>query len=174
MSDATATPADRERWTEAITPWLGHRDGVLAAKALDAIGASRSDTALSLLEEVLRGEPAPAELSLAEVALRRLGEFRSERAREVLAGYSRTIPREHPLRIPTQVARLACGDLEPHDEYLATLMKTGPEAGRASVYLAWILDADDVSTASTPQERHRAVEEVRLQITALAGNDPGH
>ncbi len=156
--------SERASWIEAVTPSLSDRDPAIRVRALEVIGASRIATAAATLEKAL----SPEDVALCETAMRQLAAQGTREARSVLERFASRLPPEHLLAIPLQAARLAAGDLAPLKEYLQKLDgERGPDP-KARMYLSWIVDADGLSEATTPEERKRVIAQVEQVIRGRA------
>ena len=151
-------PGTRREWVDAMTVQLLDPDSRIAERALEAIGASLLPGVVPVLEERLhKGNAAEKEL-----ALRHLADNPAPEARQVLSGFLESLEEGDPLWIAAAAAHIASGSRNYLDRYLELLAGEDlRRARRASVYLSWIVEVDEFSTAEDAESRRSAVEALR-------------
>ncbi len=155
---------ERLQWLTRVEPFLADPEPSVRVRALEVIGATRLPAALPHLERWLR----PEEAILCETALHQLSLQPTHAVRVVLERFATKLPSGHLLTTPLMAARLGAGDLAPLPSYLALLGgEPGPDP-RAQLYLSWIVEADGLSEAKSPEQRRAAITRIEAEIRARA------
>jgi hypothetical protein len=147
---------EKARWIRKLEALLEDENPRIRERAVVTIGAAQIPIARDLLTAALEKEHA-----VAESALMSLSRYETPEARQVLEEFAEDLVPEHALWLPTQAARLACGDLTPLELFLQELARQDAGGSRAALYLAWIVEVDELATAD---DRAAAVERIGQQI----------